>query len=177
MYHKVMNLVILCWGCGCKTIMAEGGDQTEIWESTLQGVTSCGSYGARDVLIIVSSESVEGPDIVPRKKGELAEKYEDRLANQGIPQECWQDDATLMEARYRKEHERLKNIYIENDPAHKREHILNRISILFNNPTQPGCMFSTKSYLKSLSVCKPCLFLSEAIFPLKNKHSSISPFL
>ena len=118
--------------------MAE--DNPEVWEGTIQGFKFHGAYGSRDVLIIVSSESLEGPDIVPRNKGELTKEDKDRLTSQGIPQESWHDDARLMEARYQKESERSKNVYIENDPASKRGHILNRIATLFNNTTQPGGM-------------------------------------
>ena len=84
--------------------MAEGNP--EVWEDTIQGIKQHGAYGSRDVLIIVSSESLEGPDIVPRKKGELTKEDMDRLTSQGIPQESWHDDARLMEARYQKESER-----------------------------------------------------------------------
>ncbi len=115
-------------------------DNPEVWEGTIQGVKLHGAFGSRDVLIIVSSESLEGPDIVPRKIGELTKKDMDRLTSQGIPQESWHDDARLMEARYQKDSERAKNVYIENDPASKRGHILDRIVTLFKNTTQPGGM-------------------------------------
>ncbi len=54
----------------------------------------------------MSSESLEGPDIVPRRKGELTKEDMDRLTGQGNPQERWHDDARLMEARYQKDSER-----------------------------------------------------------------------
>ncbi len=109
----------------------------EVWEDTISGVKAHGSYGSRDMLIIVSSESLEGS--VPRKNGELTKEDRDRLTNQGIPQESWHDDARLMEARYNKDRD-VKKIHVENDPASKRGHILNRITNLFNNTTQPGGM-------------------------------------
>ncbi len=118
--------------------MAE--DNPEVWEVTIQGVKHHVAYGSRDVLIIVSSEFLEGPDIVPRKKGELTKEDMDRLTSQGIPQESWHDNARLIEARYQKDSERAKNVHIENDPASKREHILDRIATLFNTTTQPGGM-------------------------------------
>ncbi len=107
----------------------------EVWEDTIRGVKYHGASGSRDVLII---ESLEGPSIVSRKKGELTKEDKDRLTSQGIPQESWHDDARLMEARYQKDSERSKNVYMENDPASKRGHILDRIATLFNNTTQPG---------------------------------------
>ncbi len=111
----------------------------EVWEDTISGVKARGSYGPRDMLVIVSSESLEGPDIVPRKKGELTKEDMDRLTSQGIPQESWHDDARLMEARYKKDSD-VKIIHVENDPASKRRHILDGIADLFNNTTQPGGM-------------------------------------
>ena len=69
--------------------MAE--DDPEVWEDTISGVKVHGSYGPKDVLIIVSSESLEGPDIVPRKKGELTNEDMDKLTSQGIPHESWHD--------------------------------------------------------------------------------------
>ena len=60
----------------------------------------------RDVLIIRPSESLEGPDIVPRKKGTLTAEDKDRLTRQGIPGERWGDDAQLMEVRYRRDNKR-----------------------------------------------------------------------
>ena len=122
----------------CYRTMAE--DNPEVWEGTIQGFKHHGASGPRDVLIIVSSEPLEGPDIVPRRKGELTKEDMDRLTSQGIPQESWHDDARLMEARYQKDSERSKNVYMENDPASKRGHILNRIATLFNTTTQPGGM-------------------------------------
>ncbi len=115
--------------------MAKGN--LEIWEASGKGLKWHEASGSRDVSIIVS---LEGPDIVPRKKGELTKEDMERLTNQGIPQESWHDDAKLMEARYQKDSERSKNVSIENDPESKREHILDRIATLFNNTTKPGGM-------------------------------------
>ncbi len=89
----------------------------------------------------MSSESLEGLDIVPRKKGELTKEDTDILTRQGIPQESWHDDVRIMEARFKKYSERFKNVYVENfDPECKKEHILDRITSLFNNTTEPGGM-------------------------------------
>lgn len=81
-----------------------------MWESTLQGSTSFGAYGPRDVLIIASSESLEGPDIIPRKKGQLTQEDKESLSSQGIPEECWEDDARLVEGRYRRDGSRFDQI-------------------------------------------------------------------
>ena len=81
--------------------------EEEVWETTLQGVKSYGAYGPRDVLIIRSNESLEGPDVVPRREGTLTAEDKDRLTNEGIKEEAWSDDVKLMEARYRKEMQRF----------------------------------------------------------------------
>ena len=118
--------------------MAE--DNPEDWGVTRKGFKCLEASSPRDVLIIVSSESLEGPDIVPRRKGELTKEDMDRLTSQGIPQESWHDDARLMEARNQRNSKKVKNVYIENDPASTREHILKRIATLFKNTTQSGGM-------------------------------------
>ena len=115
----------------------------EAVEKSTKGVKSNRDYSPRDVLIIESSESLEGPGIVPRKKGELTKEDMDRLISQGILRESWHDDVRIMEARFKKYSERFKNVDIENDPESKRGHILDRITILFNNTTQPGGMTCT----------------------------------
>ncbi len=126
--------------CDSVLYRAMAEDDPEVWQHTIGGVKYYGASGPRDVLIIVSSESLEGPDIVPRKKGELTKQDMARLTSQGIPQESWHDDAILMEARSKKFTQRFKNVYIENDPESRREHILDRITTLFNTTTQPGGM-------------------------------------
>ena len=59
----------------------------EVWEGEFQGEKVYSARGPRDVLII-SNETVEGPDIVPRKKGCLTQEDKDRLTSQGIPPDC-----------------------------------------------------------------------------------------
>ncbi len=123
--------------------MAEGNP--EVWEYTIGGVKYHGAYGSKDVLIIVSSESLEGPNIVPRKKGELTGEDMGRLESQGIPQESWHDDARLMKARYKKDDKRVNEVIVPS-PA-PRKHILDKITSLFKNTTQPGGMSDIVSYL------------------------------
>ena len=61
----------------------------EVWESKLQEVQSSGAYGPRDVMIIRCRESLEGPDIVPRKEGCLTAEDKHRLNSQGILAGSW----------------------------------------------------------------------------------------
>ena len=64
----------------------------EVWEGEFQGDKVYSARGPRDILII-SNETVEGPDVVPRKKGCLTQKDKDRLSSEHIPPDCWEDDA------------------------------------------------------------------------------------
>ena len=116
--------------------MASIAGSKESWEYNLLGNKKYGACGSRDVLILVSRES-EGPDIVPRKNGELTQEDKDRLTSEGIPPECWEDDVKLMEARYLKDSD-FPSVTIENIPHMKKEHALDKISTLLNNTTQLG---------------------------------------
>ena len=112
----------------------------EVWESTLGGEKSYGAYGPRDVLMIVSNE-LENEDMVPRREGTLTQEDKDRLSSEGIPPECWYDDAKLMEMRYLKS-ERFWSLSVEDDSSVKREHVISRITAFFNITTKPGGMFT-----------------------------------
>ena len=120
---------------GCDT--ANSAQMEEVWKSKLQGVQSYGAYGPRDVLIIRSSESLEGPDIVPRKKGTLTAEDEDRLISQDIPREHWQDDAKLIEARYRRE-ERFNVLPMECGDRLTSQSVMDRIREVMKNTDKPG---------------------------------------
>ena len=116
--------------------MASIAESQECWEGNIQGFKIYGACGSRDVLILVSRVS-EGPDIVPRKKGELTQEDKDRLTSEGVPSECCEDDVKLMEARCHQDN-KFKSVTIEDIPYMKKEHALNKISTLLNNTTQPG---------------------------------------
>ena len=90
-----------------------------------------------DVLIIVSSESLKGPDVVPRKKGYLTQKDKDKLTSQGIPADCWKDDSKLMEARYKKD-KRFTVVSIENKEDMTAEYVLQKITTLFKTTSKRG---------------------------------------
>ena len=109
----------------------------EVWESMFKGAKHYGAYGPRDVLIIRSSESLEGPDIVPRKKGTLTAEDKDRLTSEGIPGECWGDDAELMEARYRRE-ERFNVLPMECGDGLTSQSVMDRIREVMKNTDKPG---------------------------------------
>ena len=92
----------------------------------------------RDVLIIRSSKSLEGPGIVPRKKGTLTTEDKDRLTRQGIPGECWGDDAKLIEARYRREGQRFNVLPMECGDGLTSQSVMDRIREVMKNTDKPG---------------------------------------
>ena len=111
--------------------------EAEIWEGKFQGRVSYGTFGARDVLII-SNETVEGPDVVPRKKGCLTQEDKDRLTSQGIPPDCWEDDSKLMEARYLREEKRYTLLSLPPQKVLTKSFVMKRIKEVMENTTKPG---------------------------------------
>ena len=107
------------------------------WELTFRGEKLYLANFHYDVLIIVSSESLEGPDIVPRKKGCLTQKDKDKLTSHGIPPDCWEDDSKLMEARYKKA-KKFTVVSIENKEDMTAEYVLQKITTLFNTTSKRG---------------------------------------
>ena len=108
-----------------------------VWESTLQGVTTHAAYGPRDVLIIASSESLEGPDIVPRRPGQLSPQDQQRLSSQSIPEQCWGDDAKIMEERFKKD-ARFSLVPKGSKQVLTCEYVKEKIQAIMNNTTKPG---------------------------------------
>ena len=93
--------------------------------------------GPRDVLILSSRESLQGKDIVPRKTGCLTKEDRDRLTSQGIPEQCWGGDVSLMEARYRRE-ERFEVKVLGCKEELTVERVKEEIRALMNNTEKPG---------------------------------------
>jgi hypothetical protein len=110
----------------------------EVWETMFEGKKYYGACGPRNVLIIRSSDSLEGPEIVPRKKGTLTAKDKERLTRQGIPEECWGDDTLLMEARYRRQEERFTVLPVECGDGLTSQGVLDRIRAVMKNTDKPG---------------------------------------
>ena len=109
----------------------------EVWESKLQEVQSSGAYGPRDVMIIRCRESLEGPDIVPRKEGCLTAEDKERLNSQGIPASSWEDDVQLMGARFRRE-ERFHLLPTLSGEGLTRQNVMERIRTVMADTDKPG---------------------------------------
>ena len=109
------------------------------WEVKFQGEKYYWANFHCDVLIIVSSESLEGPDVVPRKKGCLTMEDKDKLTSHGIPPDCWEDDVKLMEARYKKDKRYIGTVLsIENKEDMTAEYVLQKITTLFKTTSKRG---------------------------------------
>ena len=125
-------------GCGLGVAQAANKEMAEApWEYTLMGVTVHGAYGPMDVLLLASSEGLEGPDIVPRRPGQLSPQDQQRLSSQGIPEQCWGDDAKLVEERYKKDRE------YSLEPVGSKEvltceYVKKKIHVIMNNTTKRG---------------------------------------
>ena len=88
------------------------------------------------MLILVSSES-EGGDVVARKNGELTQQDKQRLASEGIPEDCWEDDAVIMKKRYLKDN-RYKSVNVEQCDQTRMQCVLEKITSFLSNTTMPG---------------------------------------
>ena len=70
------------------------------WSDNL-GKTFYGASGNRDVLIILSEEPLDHPDVVESRPAiQLTEEVRGKLEHQGIPREEQCDDLTIVKARY-----------------------------------------------------------------------------
>ena len=136
-----------------KMMTAEYPEQSEC---TLQGIKCYASYGARDVLILVSS-APEGGDVIARKNGELTKQDKQRLTSEGIPEDHWEDDAMMMKERYLKDRE-YKLVNVEDCHQMKKQYVLDKMISFFNNTTMPG---GEKNKCMS---CKNDLYLAASIY-------------
>ena len=130
----------------------------EEWEATLQGFKEHGAFGPRDVLILVSSNELKGEDIVPRKEGCLSKEDRERLSSQGIPEDCWESDATLMEARYKKDKRFGEVKVVGYEEEIKSGRAKEEIRALMNNTTKPGGKMIT---------IKPCSIMDSKLISLQ----------
>ena len=111
-------------------------ERPELSECTLHGVKTYGSYGDRDVLILVSA-APEGDDVIERKNGELTQQDKQRLTSEGILEDCWEDDARLTKKRYLKDN-KYNSVNVEDCHQMKKQYVLEKIISLLNNTTMPG---------------------------------------
>ena len=70
------------------------------WQRSYQGKPSYAAYSETEVLMISQDEGLQIADAVPRQICELSDDDKKQLERLNIPASCWNDDATIMAARY-----------------------------------------------------------------------------
>ena len=112
-----------------------------VWSNN-SGKTVYGVGGNRDVLIIVSEDPMNHPDVVERRPAtELTEETRRKLENQGIPREEQNDDLTIVKARYGLDKKRnIHGVEVSNLGTDKptKEKVLKQIRVIMNNVTDGG---------------------------------------
>ena len=108
------------------------------WQSTFQGKTSYAANCQKDVLIIVSSESLQGDDTVSRRTFELTNEDIDKLQRLNFPRpaEQWKDDASIMEARYKMDKENYGSTIVKREET--KQSILKACEFLMKSTTKAG---------------------------------------
>ena len=76
-------------------------DQSEIyWNYKLQGYTIQRARCHKDALVIIQSDSLQGPGVVPRRPdAELTDEDKNQLERLNLPPECCKDEGSIMKAR------------------------------------------------------------------------------
>ena len=80
-----------------------GATRQLTWGGILEGKETHSSSGSRDVLIICQDETIQGEDIVHRRQAELTSDDKRQLERLDLPPDQWQDDASIMAARNKKD--------------------------------------------------------------------------
>ena len=117
-----------------------GATQQPSWGITLQGKELHVVAESRDDLIISQDETVQGEDIVPRRQAELTSDDKRELERLELPPDQWEDDASIMAARIRKDSEYLISGVIKSSPGEPvmAKHVIKQIEIIMNNTQKEG---------------------------------------
>ena len=70
------------------------------WKENWQGKPCYSAYCDTEILIISQDDGLLVADAVPRLTCELSDDDKKRLERLDLPQSSWNDDASIMEARY-----------------------------------------------------------------------------
>jgi hypothetical protein len=82
------------------------------WQVSYQGKPCYSAYCETEVLIISQDDGLPGADAVPRLTCELTDDDKKQLERLDLPQSSWNDDASIMKARYGRDN-RYTKIQIE----------------------------------------------------------------
>ena len=117
-----------------------GAIQQPPWGATLQGEEIHGVAGSRDDLIISQDKTIQGEDIVPRRQAELTSDDKRELEKLDLPPDQWEDDASIMAARIRKDQWSSVTEVIKSSPGEPlmAKYVMKEIEILMNNTQKDG---------------------------------------
>ena len=117
-----------------------GAIQHPPWRYTLQGEEIHGVAGSRDNLIIFQDEIIQGEDITPRRQTELTSDDKRKLERLDLPPDQWEDDASIMTARYSKDQWSSVTEVIRSSPGEPLmvKYVMKQIKILMNNTQKEG---------------------------------------
>lgn len=89
------------------------------WEGTYKGKPCYSAHCDIEVLIISQDESLQVVDAVPRLMCELTGDDQKWLERLNLPQSSWNDDASIMEARFAFD-KRFTTIQVERNKPERR---------------------------------------------------------
>ena len=123
-----------------------GAIQQPPWGYTLQGRELYGVAGSRDELIIAQDEIIQGEDITPRRQAELRRDDKRELERLDLPPDQWEDDASIMAARYSKDQWSSVTQVIRSIPAEPVmvKYVTKQIELLMNNTQKEGGKIDTR---------------------------------
>ena len=112
----------------------------QIWECTLQGEKKHGAYGNRDILIIYQDENLQREDVVHRIPSELTNNDQRQLQWLNLPPDQWEDDASIMAARYNMDpdYDITEVIRSRSGELLTANYVRKQIEILMNNTQKRG---------------------------------------
>ena len=117
-----------------------GAIQQSSWGKVLQGRETYDAAGSRDLLIILQDETIQGEDIVPRRRMELTGDDKRELERLDLPPDQWEDDVSIMAARYSKDQWSSVTQVIRSRSGEPlmTKYMKKQIEILMNNTQKEG---------------------------------------
>ena len=118
----------------------EGATPQPIWGFKLQGMEMHGATGPSDILIISQDETIQGEDTTPRRTTKLTSHDERELERLDLPPDQWEDDASIMAARYSKDQWSSVTEVIKSRSGEPvtAKYVMKQIEILMNNTQKEG---------------------------------------
>lgn len=110
------------------------------WGHVIQGRETHDAAGSRNFLFIFQDETIQGEDIVPRRKVELTSDDKRELERLDLPPDQWEDEASIMAARCSKDKRYSVTEVIKSNPGKPlmTNYVIKQIKILMNNTQKEG---------------------------------------